>query len=87
MFTIPEVFTLLEYPRDKRHTWRAGSLARKAYVAETGQLPEKNLRRKTNPKSKGSHCLAEYPDNWLERIKEVVHSVVRPDLAQHERHS
>ncbi len=47
-------------------TWAVGAIVRDEYIAEYGESPIKDLRKKTH--GAGSHCFAVYPAWWKDRI-------------------
>jgi hypothetical protein len=53
-------------------SWSVGSMVRQQWLRETGQLPDKVLRPKTDPESGGTHCFAVYPSEWRGRIAHII---------------
>jgi len=68
--TVMDVFRDLGLEPEPAVSWAVGGAVRRLYEAETGGLPPKELRQKTN--GHGSHCFAAYPESWRSRIEGVI---------------
>lgn len=57
-------------------SWRVGAAVRTLWLKETGSLPDKVLRRKTNIRDKrdqyGKHHFAVYPASWRPKIAHII---------------
>jgi hypothetical protein len=58
-FTVIDLIKQLGFEIENELSWAAGNKLRDAWIARTGELPEKRLRQKTC--GHGSHCFAVYP--------------------------
>ena len=70
-------FTVIDVMRDmgikdpdKGLTWTVGDMVKNKWFEIHGQLPEKQLRPKTN--GPGSHCFAVYPPAFQPEIKRII---------------
>jgi hypothetical protein len=52
-------------------TWSVGGIVRGLYRQRCGELPQKDLRPKTD-RSGGTHCFAVYPEEMRSDIEAVV---------------
>jgi hypothetical protein len=64
-------------------SWTLGTALREAYQRETGELPEKQLRRKTD--GTGSHCFAIYPARFRPEALRIVRQIVKATQAEEAR--
>ena len=55
---------------DKHQRWEIGAAVREKYKTLYGELPEKELRRKTD--GLGSHCFAVYPEHFTSIIDSMI---------------
>lgn len=78
--TVIDRFRVLNKSPLKRMTWAVGNVVRERWRRLTGQLPQKQLREKTN--QGGSHCFAIYPDTFACVIDDVIESMHAQDDAQ-----
>jgi hypothetical protein len=69
-WSIPEIYKEMHITVDQRTAWTIGNEVKEQWIAAKGYLPDKELRPKSN--GKGTHVLAVYPEEWLERIKDVI---------------
>lgn len=69
-------------------SWRVGARVRALWLRETGSLPDKVLRRKTNIRHQrdqnGKHHFAVYPSSWRPRIARIIGQFER-ERARQER--
>jgi hypothetical protein len=68
--TVIDVMRELRVELTSGLSWTVGARVREIWLAETGTLPDKVLRPKTN--DGGTHCFAVYPDSWRPRIARVI---------------
>ena len=73
MITVPERIAALGYAPDPALAWRVGAAIRGRWFDAVGQLPAKELRRKTS--GSGSHCMAVYPPLWKIQIDALIHKI------------
>ena len=69
-FTVVDLIRALGYEVENELSWAAGNRLRDAWIANTGDLPEKRLRQKTS--GRGSHCFAIYPRRFWPEALEIV---------------
>jgi len=68
--TVSDRIRALGVPAGRKFSWEAGSAVRNLWASETGSLPPKSLRKKTQ--GGGTHCFAIYPPEWSSAIDEVI---------------
>lgn len=69
--TIIQVMRAMGVEPEKRLSWAVGIKVRNLWESITGELPPKDLRRKTND-PKGVHCFAIYPEAMRPHIERIV---------------
>jgi len=60
-------------------SWTVGTTVREAYHRETGKLPAKALRTKTD--GTGSHCFAIYPEWFRPEALRIIRQIVKATQA------
>ena len=78
--TVLDVARELGLELDPTQAWSAGARVQEAYTSRFGQLPVKDLRRKTY--GPGSHCFAIYPPAFRPLIENVLRDIGAADSAQ-----
>jgi hypothetical protein len=73
MITVIDVIRSMGVEPTPDLTWSVGSIVRGIYKQRCGELPQKDLRRKTD-RSGGTHCFAVYPEAMRADIERVVKS-------------
>ena len=69
--TVVEVMRDMGIEVTSKLSWEIGNVVRDLWMTQHhGALPDKELRTKTS--GHGSHFLAVYPENWRDRIEDVV---------------
>ena len=69
-WTVVDLIRELGFEVENELSWCAGNRVRDAWLAKTGDLPEKRLRGKSH--ARGSHCFAVYPRHFRAEALEVV---------------
>lgn len=69
-FTVVDLIKRLGYEVENELSWTAGCQLRDAWIALTGELPEKRLRQKSC--GTGSHCFAIYPRHFYSEAIGIV---------------
>jgi hypothetical protein len=82
-FTVVDLIRTLGYEVENELSWTAGNQLRDAWIARTGELPEKRLRQKTA--GKGSHCFAIYPHAFHSEALEIVRKIAEQIYSERAR--
>jgi len=74
MFTVIDVIRSMKLEPTRELTLSVGNRARALYQRKFGELPSKELRRKT--RGTGTHCIAVYPKEFRPSVRKIVKEAV-----------
>jgi hypothetical protein len=69
MVTVPQAIKKMGFEPEPDLCWSVGAIIANMYV-KAGNKMNRPLHEKTN--GGGTHCIADYPEEWRSKIEEVV---------------